>query len=219
MADAFDATRSDRLLGVEDGPQVEIKVKGSRFLGQVLRAMTEAEAREQLRVIRKRYHDATHHGSAWRLPPPADPIEASDDDGEPAGTTGPPILMQLRGAELLGALCVVTRWFGGTKLGTGGLARAYGEAAALAVEAAPRTPLWRARDIRLEPSWEDVGAIEAVLAREAPRLLQVRRDFGERPVFALTVPLSQCVHILGEIRQATGARTPAHAGPEFLHPG
>ncbi len=219
MTDTTDPSRSDRLVGVEDGPQVEIKVKGSRFLGQVFQAMSEAEANEQLRLTRKRYHDATHHGSAWRLPPPQAPVEAADDDGEPAGTTGSPILLQLRGASLLGALCIVTRWFGGTKLGTGGLARAYGETAARAVQAAPRTTLWRARKILLEPSWEDVGAIEAVLAREAPRLLHVDRDFGERPVFTLIVPLSQCVHILDEVRQGTGARTPAHAGPEFLRPG
>ncbi len=218
MTDTSEPLRDDRLVGVEDGPQVEIKVKGSRFLAQVFQVMTEAEARERLRIIRKRYHDATHHGSAWRLPPPQDPIEAADDDGEPSGTTGPPILLQLRGAELLGALCIVTRWFGGTKLGTGGLARAYGDAAAQAVAAAPRTTLWRAQQIRLEPSWEDVGAIEAVLAREASRLLSIDRSFGERPVFTLTVPLSQCVPILDAVRQATGARAQAHPGPEFLHP-
>lgn len=88
-----------------------------------------------LSALRRRDFDATHHCSAWRAGLPVN-AWGSDDDGEPAGTAGPPMLRVLEGAEITDILAVCVRWFGGTKLGTGGLVRAYTEAVQGALEEA-----------------------------------------------------------------------------------
>lgn len=100
--------------------------KASVFLTE-LHPVADAEARATiLGRIRKRDFDATHHCSAWRLGAPVVAF-GQDDDGEPSGTAGAPMLRVLEGAELTNVLAVCIRWFGGTKLGTGGLVRAYTE--------------------------------------------------------------------------------------------
>lgn len=115
------------------GPtRAEIKVKGSRFIAEALPASTPTEAEVQVAAIRKREYDATHHCWAYRTG--ADGAQfRSSDDGEPSGTAGAPILRQIDAKEVTNTLVVVTRYYGGTKLGTGGLIRAYGDAAAVAM--------------------------------------------------------------------------------------
>jgi uncharacterized YigZ family protein len=116
--------------------QVEIEVKRSRFLCTLVRVDDEAAARAVVERLRKERWDARHHCTAFVLGPPPAPVERSSDDGEPAGTAGAPMLEVLRGRELSDVAAVVTRWFGGTLLGTGGLARAYAEAVRAALEIA-----------------------------------------------------------------------------------
>lgn len=113
----------------------ETKVRGSRFIGEAFPVGDEDEAALRIDEVKRREHAATHHCSAYRTGRDGD-VFRYDDDGEPGGTGGPPILRQIDSRELTDVLVVVTRYFGGTKLGTGGLARAYGEAADLALEAA-----------------------------------------------------------------------------------
>ena len=107
-------------------------VKGSRFIADVIPASTEAECRDALAAVAAEFSDASHHCSAWRLAQPA--IERASDDGEPAGSAGRPILAQLVGRDLVDVGIIVTRYFGGTKLGVGGLVRAYGGAAGQALD-------------------------------------------------------------------------------------
>lgn len=107
--------------------EAEIEVKRSRFLSHVARVEAEVDARAVVEAARKRHWDARHHCSAFILGPGAD-IERSSDDGEPAGTAGAPMLEVLRGRGVSDVVVVVTRWFGGVKLGAGGLVRAYGDA-------------------------------------------------------------------------------------------
>ena len=101
----------------------ELKDKGSRFVAIVRPARNEAAAGAVLDELRGTYRDATHLCWAWRLGAP--PRERSADAGEPHGTAGEPMLQVLRGAELSDVVAAVARWFGGVKLGKGGLARAY----------------------------------------------------------------------------------------------
>lgn len=116
------------------GVDVELEVKRSRFLARLRRVATQSAARAVIEERRSHYFDASHHCSAFVLG--ADRrITRSSDDGEPAGTAGIPMLQVLHQHALSDTVAVVTRYFGGVKLGTGGLARAYGEAVALAVEA------------------------------------------------------------------------------------
>lgn len=102
------------------------KVKGSRFIVTVSPISTEAQFKDILSTLQKAHPNANHHCWAWRLP---NGRERSNDDGEPSGSAGEPILQRMRRAELIDSMIVVTRYFGGTKLGVGGLVRAYGGAA------------------------------------------------------------------------------------------
>jgi uncharacterized YigZ family protein len=105
----------------------EIEVKRSRFLAYVARVDDEAAARSFVERIRKQHWDARHNCSAFVLGP-AGEVARSNDDGEPSGTAGAPMLEVLRGAAVSDVVVVVTRYFGGVLLGAGGLVRAYGDA-------------------------------------------------------------------------------------------
>lgn len=107
--------------------EVEIEVKRSRFLCTLERVDDEGSARAVVERLRKQHWDARHHCSAFVLGPDGG-VARSSDDGEPSGTAGAPMLEVLTGHEVSDVVAVVTRWFGGVLLGTGGLVRAYGDA-------------------------------------------------------------------------------------------
>lgn len=118
------------------GPAEAIyKEKSSKFLAYAYPVESEEEIRTLLDALRKKYYDATHLCYAWRLGPHGETFRANDD-GEPSGTAGKPILGQLLSNELVNCLIVVVRYFGGTKLGVSGLIGAYKESAAEAIRAA-----------------------------------------------------------------------------------
>jgi uncharacterized YigZ family protein len=196
----------DSYASLDDGPEVELRVTASRFLGQAFRADGEDESASRLEQIRRRFHDATHHCWAHRLGVPEAVVERGDDDGEPSGTAGAPILSILAGDSLFGVLVVVTRWFGGTKLGKGGLVRAYGAAARAAVEAAPARIVWREATLSIECAWEDVGLIETVLAREGSRIRSCERNFGDAPRFRVTMLESHAERLPAVVVEATSNR-------------
>ncbi|MDF8265633.1 YigZ family protein [Luteipulveratus flavus] len=122
-------------LTVRGHAEAEIEAKRSRFLCRVEHAADEAAARAVVDRARTQHWDARHHVSAFVLGPDRG-VQRSSDDGEPSGTAGMPVLDVLRGRELTDVVAVVTRWFGGTLLGAGGLVRAYSDAARLALESA-----------------------------------------------------------------------------------
>jgi uncharacterized YigZ family protein len=117
--------------------RIENVVVNSRFIATMGRADTVAEAKAFIQSVRDEMPDATHHVYAFKVGYGASITEGMSDDGEPSGTSGPPVLAVLRGADMGNVVIVVTRYFGGTKLGTGGLVRAYGGAAKDALAALP----------------------------------------------------------------------------------
>ncbi len=106
----------------------QIKIEGSRFIADVFPAVTEGEAKETLESVREKYFDATHHCYAYVIGVEKNNVRTSDD-GEPSGTAGVKIYSSIQSKNLSDILLVVTRYFGGTKLGVGGLGRAYFESA------------------------------------------------------------------------------------------
>jgi len=163
--------------------QGELREKGSRFLALVFPAARPAAAAAALAEVRRRHPDATHHCWASRLGPAA--AARSSDGGEPAGTAGVPILRVLEGAGLSDAVCVVVRWFGGTKLGKGGLARAYAAAAreALAgLEVRLRVPTV---ELAVDLPYERLGAVRRLL--RPPEVTLVAESYGERATLRLAV--------------------------------
>lgn len=124
---------SYRTLVAGEIAQAEFVDRKSRFIAQLTHVGSEAEAQEFLAQVRARHYDARHNVPAWIL---ADGTERASDDGEPQRTSGMPTLEVLRGVGLRDVCCVVTRYFGGTLLGPGGLVRAYSTATQRAVDVA-----------------------------------------------------------------------------------
>lgn len=114
--------------------ETEIEINRSRFIGYVQRAESEEEAQAFISSIKKKHWDATHNCSAYLIGE-QDQIQKADDDGEPSGTAGKPILEVLKKNKVKDTVVVITRYFGGIKLGAGGLIRAYGKGASEALRA------------------------------------------------------------------------------------
>lgn len=115
------------------GPQ-EIKEKGSRFISYLYPVQTITEAEAVINALWKKYHDATHVCFAFRLGEGREMYFRSSDDGEPSGTAGIPILNEIKSKDFFNVIVAVVRYFGGTKLGTGGLVRAYSASARRVIE-------------------------------------------------------------------------------------
>ena len=144
---------------------------------------TEAAAKGLLAGLEKEFPDATHHCWAWRLGSP--PRERSADAGEPAGTAGMPILQVLRGAGLSDVMAVVVRWFGGTKLGKGGLARAYAAATRDALQGLPVVRKVPTARLAVEVPYEKVGAIKRLL--RPPEIELQAEEYGAAARLVLAV--------------------------------
>lgn len=114
--------------------QVEITEKKSKFIANLFPAQSVEEAEEMIKEIKKKYHDARHNCMAYRIMEDNQVIEKSSDDGEPSGTAGAPMLNILQKNNLANVVIIVTRYFGGILLGTGGLVRAYSDSLLKAIE-------------------------------------------------------------------------------------
>lgn len=161
----------------------ELRERGSRFLAVLVPATDETAAEQILAELTADHRDATHHCFAWRLG--ATPRERSSDAGEPSGTAGVPILQVLRGRRLSDVIAVVVRWYGGTKLGRGGLARAYSAAARRATDEVPVERRFARVELTLRLPYERLGAVKRLL--EPPEVELVAERYGERVELVLAV--------------------------------
>ncbi len=131
-------------------------VKGSKFISSLIPVKSKEEAEKKLEAIRKHYHDATHNCFAYRIYPD---IEKYSDDGEPSNTAGKPIMSVIKGNDLFNVLVVVTRYFGGTKLGVGGLIKAYSESAKNVVESCKAIFLENIKTVEVVVNFNEVSYI------------------------------------------------------------
>ena len=159
----------------------EIEVKRSRFRATLQRVASEAEARAVVERLRREHWDARHHCSAMRIGPGPQPVERSNDDGEPAGTAGAPMLEVLRGHDGVGVsdvVAVVTRWFGGTLLGAGGLVRAYSDAVRAALVEVGTLRRELVREFTVEVEHDAAGRLETDLRSAGVAVLDVAYGAG-----------------------------------------
>ena len=172
--------------GVGSRVDAEIEIKKSRFLCRLVRTDTEDAARSVIDEARKQHWNARHHCSAFVLGPTGTPdqVRRSNDDGEPSGTAGRPMLEALTGRGFVDCVAVVTRYFGGTLLGAGGLVRAYSEAVLTTIDEAQSRGLVVARERRelfsLALSHADAGRVEAELRQRGVVILGT--DYGSEAV-------------------------------------
>lgn len=184
----------DAYTTIQTASQLELKVKGSRFIGETFLVGSGDKAAACLESVRRREYRATHHCYAY-VTGLASRVEFKySDDGEPSGTAGRPIYDIIIGHGLTDLLVVVTRYFGGTKLGTGGLVRAYGEAARAAIEASGRHEQFLTGDYRLvlefaryDQLLREIGklgasVIDSEFSDEVVLKVRVRRSLAERLV-------------------------------------
>jgi len=163
--------------GVGSQVVAETDVKRSRFLCRLVRVETEDAARAVIDHARTEHWSARHHCSAFVIGPTGTPdqVRRSNDDGEPSGTAGRPMLEALAGRGLVDSVAVVSRYFGGTLLGAGGLVRAYSEAVLTTIDQAQSHGLLVTRErrelFRLALSHADAGRIEAELRQRGVLVL------------------------------------------------
>ena len=155
--------------------EAALTVRGSRFLALAIPAREPGECETELAARRKHLHDATHHSFAYRLGE-AGAVWRAGDDGEPAGSAGKPILGAIEGAGLSDVLVVVTRYFGGTKLGVGGLARAYRAAASGALTKGGHAVRVLCAVLDVAVPHERVGPAMRAVAGAGGRILTSRYD-------------------------------------------
>lgn len=155
--------------------QAEIEIKKSRFIGILLPVTDEMEVRELLVQIRKQYPNATHYCTALSITG----RQRSNDDGEPSGTAGLPMLECLRHKDLDNVLAVVVRYFGGTLLGTGGLVRAYQQAVNAAIDAAEITVPVEMQKFRVTVPYDLTNKAENILAKHTI----LERDYQEEVTY------------------------------------
>ena len=176
-----------------------IEVKHSRFRAQAVHAAAPADALAWLDAVADRA--ATHNCWAFRI---GDTYRWSED-GEPAGTAGRPILSAIDGQGLDQVVVVVTRWYGGIKLGAGGLVRAYGGAAAECLRIAPRRTLVVLRTLELQCGFDDLGHVHAALAAFDARKLDERYD-ADGVILRLALPGQHVAALAAQLRDATRDR-------------
>ncbi|MES2767433.1 MAG: YigZ family protein [Bacteroidota bacterium] len=180
----------------------EIKIKGSRFIGSAIPAADKETAMAALEKIRKEFFDATHNCFAYRFG--SDGLEfRTADDGEPNGSAGKPILFSIQKAQVSDILVVVTRYFGGTKLGVGGLARAYSESAGDVLSKCEIVPVHRTTAVKVFCTYEDVDIIKKLIEKNAVNFEQNYHDAVE---FIAYIPQSQVESFTHSVTSQTNAR-------------
>lgn len=194
---------------------VEIEVRKSRFICSLVRVSNEQEARGAIDDVRKRHWDAHHHCTAWRIGV-GGRLQRSSDDGEPAGMAGTPMLEVLIHRNVTDTLAIVTRYFGGTKLGAGGLIRAYGSAVSAAVDAAgivERRPL---HVIEVAIAHTDAGRIENALRSSRFALTEVTYNVDD-VTFTVHVEPDQREPFRAWLAETSSGRADPHeSGVEFV---
>lgn len=175
--------------------------RSSKFLAFAYPVQHEEQIRDALDALRKKYFDATHHCYAWRLGASGDTFRINDD-GEPSGTAGRPILGQMLSCEVTDCLIVVVRYFGGTKLGVPGLIAAYKESAANVLAQSEVIERTVDRTIRVEFPYLAMNDIMRVIKEEQPAVGQ--QVFDNLCSITLTIRESRAEGLIGKLTKAGG---------------
>ncbi|TCK25134.1 putative YigZ family protein [Pseudonocardia endophytica] len=194
----------------------EIEIARSRFRCALVRVGDVDAATAVIEAIRREHWTATHHCTALRIGSDGGRTQRSNDDGEPAGTAGVPMLEVLSRREITDVVAVVSRWFGGTKLGAGGLVRAYGQAVSESLDAAGTLRRVRHRQLLVAVGHEEAGRLENALRTDGHRVADVHHG----PDVTITVDVPEdgtdaFAHWLAE--RTAGTIEAVDAGPRDLY--
>jgi uncharacterized YigZ family protein len=177
----------DRFLTVGSGPyNSEIKVQGSRFISHILHASSAEDAVVKYEETKKKFHDATHNCFAYRID---ENQFRYSDDGEPSDTAGRPMFQVLEGRKILQVLAVVTRYFGGTKLGTGGLIRAYSDSVKDGLQKIKLIEKIKSKEVKITTRYDLLPDVNKIISKYSG--LVVTSDYSEKVVLVCQIPLSR----------------------------
>lgn len=185
------------------GGEGEITEKKSRFIATVCPVNSEEDAAAFIEKIKKKYWDARHHCHAFVIGE-RNEISRCSDDGEPSGTAGKPMLDVLLGAGLHNVCVVVTRYFGGTLLGTGGLVRAYGQAVSEGLANSMIVEKMMSCRMKIYTDYNGIGKIQYILGKS--RAITVNTEYTERVVMEIWIEKGLSEGLCKEIVEATGAK-------------
>lgn len=187
---------------VYEGGTGEIEEKKSRFIATVVPVKSEEEAAARIEKIRKKYWDARHNCHAYIIGGQA--VTRCTDDGEPSGTAGRPMLEVLLGAGLHDVLVVVTRYFGGTLLGTGGLVRAYSKAVQAGIAASTVVTVRHGKELQVFTDYNGIGKLQHMMSDKD--LAVTDTLYTEQVELRLLVPLTEIDALEKEMTEATAGK-------------
>ncbi|MDS0260157.1 IMPACT family protein [Haloarcula sp. S1CR25-12] len=187
---------------VAERAAASFEVQGSEFIGHVAPAETVAEAEAFVDEIREQYADATHNVPAYRVR--AEPFrEYSSDDAEPSGSAGKPALNVLQQRDIENVAAVVTRYYGGTNLGVGGLARSYSRSVKDAVDAAGVVESVPHERFTVTVEYDDSGSVRSLLESAD---VDFSAEYGAEVTFSVRLPTAEASDLRDRIRSATSGR-------------
>ena len=188
---------------VLEGGTGEIEEKKSRFIANVMPVQTEEEALGYIEAMRKQYWDARHNCYAYVIGEKAQLVRFSDD-GEPSGTAGKPILEVLLGAEIRNVVVVVTRYFGGTLLGTGGLVRAYTQATQAGINASDVRTMKYGTMLEITTDYNGIGKIQYIMGLR--NIIIEDAMYTDVVSFKVKIPYEEEAAVRKEVIEATAGR-------------
>ena len=197
-----------------EGGEAEIEVKKSRFIATTKPVKSEEEAVAFIAEMKKKYWDARHNCSAFTIGKNHELTRCSDD-GEPAQTAGRPMLNVLLGEDIHDMCVVVTRYFGGTLLGTGGLVRAYSDAVKDGLVMSEIVEKFRAYQMTVGTDYTGVGKIQYILGQEGITILD--SNYTDTVEFKLLVPVAQYDSLEKKITEGTSGGAKIEKGDEIWY--
>ena len=199
----------------DDSVETLYEIQKSKFITHLRHVESEDEARAFILAMKKRYYDARHNCSAWVLGPDAR-LQKSNDDGEPGGTAGNPILEAIKKNGLTDIVVVVTRYFGGIKLGAGGLIRAYSHSAVLGIEAAHQIAMTPYQELRVTVDYSLLAGVENYLRKAG--ITWGEPSYAENVTLPLHVEPAKLDTVLTGLTDLTSAKFTYEKGDEVLVP-
>ena len=185
------------------GGEAEIVEKKSRFIATVKPIKSEEEAIAFIELLKKKYWNATHNCFAYVIGEHFQ-VQRCSDDGEPSGTAGKPMLDVLLGEEIHDVVVVVTRYFGGTLLGTGGLVRAYQSSTKAGLQASKVITKKLGHRISLQTDYTGLGKIQYILGQRGITILD--SEYSDRVVLEVLLPKADIKSVLEEITEGTNGQ-------------
>ena len=191
----------------------ELVEKKSRFIAQIRPVKSEEEALAFVEETRKKYWDARHNCYAYIIKGEgATPTARCSDDGEPSQTAGKPMLDVLLGEEIRNIVVVVTRYFGGTLLGTGGLVRAYSSSAQAGIRASVIITRIRGLKLNIKTDYNGLGKVQYILGQRGIKLID--SIYTENVELSVLLPLGEVKSVEAEITEGTNGRVKMEEGDE-----